>query len=87
MVDLVEKKRGGLALNVDLLQTLETSEITRANELLAEGIRKGSDPWEVHRALFPVVQRVLKHRILILTLLSFMCLMSRIIHLFFPPVS
>jgi hypothetical protein len=55
----MEEKGGGLALKVDLLQALETSDITRANELFAEEIRKACDPWEVHLALFAVVQRVL----------------------------
>ena len=46
-------------MKVDLLQALEASDITRANELFIEEIRKGSDPWEVHLALFSAVQRVL----------------------------
>jgi hypothetical protein len=46
-------------LRVDLLQALEASNITRTNELFIEEKRKGSDVWEIHLALFPVVQRVL----------------------------
>jgi len=46
-------------LKVDLLQALEVSDITRTSELFVEEIRKGSNPWEIHLALFPAVQRVL----------------------------
>jgi hypothetical protein len=46
-------------LKGDLLQALEVSDITRTSELFVEEIRKGSDPWEIHLALFPAVQRVL----------------------------
>lgn len=55
----LKEKGGGLALKLDLIQALETSDVTRANELFIEEIRKGSDPWAVHLALFPAVQRVL----------------------------
>jgi hypothetical protein len=46
-------------LKVDLLEALEVSDITRTNDLFAEEMRKGGDPWEIHLALFPSVQRVL----------------------------
>ena len=46
-------------MKVDLLQALEVSDITRTSELFVQEIRKGRDPWEIHLALFPVVQRVL----------------------------
>jgi hypothetical protein len=46
-------------LIIDLLQALEISDITRTNELFMEETRTGRDPWEVHQALFDVVQRVL----------------------------
>lgn len=46
-------------MRVDLLQALEAFDITRTNDLFAEEIRKGSDAWEIHLGLFPVVQRVL----------------------------
>jgi len=46
-------------LRVDLLQALDASDITRANELFTEEISKGIDVWEIHLGLFPVVQRVL----------------------------
>lgn len=42
-----------------LLQALEVSDVTVASEEYREKIRKGSDPWEIHLSLFPVVQRVL----------------------------
>ena len=53
------QREGGLALKVDLLRALEASDITRTNELFVEEMGKGSDPREVHLALFPEVQRVL----------------------------
>ncbi len=43
----------------DLMQAVETADATRINDLVTEEIRKGTDPWEVHLSLFPVVQRVL----------------------------
>ena len=46
-------------MKLDLLEALEVSDTTRTNELFVEEIRKGGDPWEIHLALFPAVQRVL----------------------------
>jgi hypothetical protein len=46
-------------LRVDLLQAVEASDITRANKLFVEEIRKGSNAWEIHLSLFPAVQQVL----------------------------
>jgi len=46
-------------LKPDLLQAVETADVTRVNDLVTEDIRKGTDPWEVHLSLFAVVQRVL----------------------------
>ena len=43
----------------DLLQAVETADVTRVNDLVTAEIRKGTDPWEIHLRLFPVVQRVL----------------------------
>ena len=43
----------------ELLQAVEASDIGRVNQLLTEEFQKGSDPWEVHLGLFPLVQRVL----------------------------
>ena len=43
----------------DLLQALEASDATQANELFMEEIAKGGDAWEIHLSLFPLVQRVL----------------------------
>jgi len=46
-------------LKPDLLQAVETADVTRVNNLVTAEIRKGTDPWEIHLSLFPVVQRVL----------------------------
>jgi hypothetical protein len=56
---MLKEKEGGLTLKRDLLQALEAEDVTRVNNLVAEEIRKGTDPWDVHLSLFPVVQRVL----------------------------
>jgi len=45
-------------LRIDLLHALEESDITRTSELFIEEMRKGGNAWEIHLALFPVVQRV-----------------------------
>ena len=45
-------------MRIDLLHALEESDITRTSELFIEEMRKGGNAWEIHLALFPVVQRV-----------------------------
>ena len=42
----------------DLLQVLEASDPTQANELFMKEMAKGRDAWEIHLSLFPLVQRV-----------------------------
>jgi hypothetical protein len=56
---MLKEKKGGLTLNFDLLQAVEAADVTRVNDLVTEEIRIGTDPWDVHLSLFPVVQRVL----------------------------
>jgi hypothetical protein len=56
---MLKEKEGGLTLKRDLLQAVETADVTRVNDLVTEEIRKGTDPWDVHLSLFPMVQRVL----------------------------
>ena len=46
-------------MEIDLMQALEDSDISRTKELFAEEIEKGSEAWEIHLSLFPAVQRVL----------------------------
>ena len=48
-----------MELRADLLQALEASDVTQINELFMEEINNGSDAWEIHQSLFPVVQRIL----------------------------
>jgi len=43
----------------DLLQAVEASQVARIDDLLKKEIKHGSDVWEIHQSLFPVVQRVL----------------------------
>ena len=43
----------------DLLQAVDAADVTRVNNLVTAEILKGTDPWEIHLSLFPVVQRVL----------------------------
>ncbi len=43
----------------DLLQALEASDVTRVNDLFLKEMNNGSNAWEIHQSLFPVVQRVL----------------------------
>jgi len=43
----------------DLLQVLEASDPTQANDLFTREMAKGRDAWEIHLSLFPLVQRVL----------------------------
>jgi hypothetical protein len=42
-----------------LLEALEVSDPAGASQSLIEELKKGTDPWEVHLTLYPVVQRVL----------------------------
>ena len=43
----------------NLLDAIEASDVARASDLLAENIKEGIDPWEIHLSLFPVAQCVL----------------------------
>lgn len=43
----------------DLLDAIEASDVAGASANLARNIKEGIDPWEIHRSLFPVVQRVM----------------------------
>jgi hypothetical protein len=43
----------------DLLQAIEDSDVSKASKLFQQKIEQGADPWEIHLALFPVIQRVL----------------------------
>lgn len=43
----------------DLLQAIEASETVQADKLFMEEMTKGSDAWEIHLSLFPLVQQVL----------------------------
>jgi hypothetical protein len=56
---MLKETIGGPALKRELWQAVEASDIGRVNHLLTEEFQKGSDPWEVHLGLFPLVQRVL----------------------------
>jgi hypothetical protein len=47
------------AMNRDLLDAIEASDVARASDLLARNIKEGIDPWKIHLSLFPVVQCVL----------------------------
>lgn len=43
----------------NLLQALDKSDVAKASKLFQKQIRKGTDAWEIHLSLFPVVQGVL----------------------------
>ena len=51
--------RGGEAVERNLLGSIEESDVAGASAILARSIKEGIDPWEIHRSLFPVVQRVM----------------------------
>jgi hypothetical protein len=51
--------RGRVVVSGDLLQAVEASNVAGASELFRERLQRGTDPWEIHLSLFPVVQRVL----------------------------
>jgi len=51
--------RGGEAMDRNLLGSIEASDVAGASALLTRSIKEGIDPWEIHRSLFPVVQRVM----------------------------
>ena len=51
--------RGVEAMDRNLLDCIEASDVAGASALLARRIKEGMDPWEIHLSLFPVVQRVL----------------------------
>ncbi len=42
-----------------LIKAIEASEADIASEHFKEMLKKGGDPWEIHRSIFPVVQKVL----------------------------
>ena len=42
-----------------LINAIEASEPDIASEHFKEMLKKGGDPWEIHRSIFPVVQKVL----------------------------
>jgi len=42
-----------------ILEAIEASDGAGAEKLLAENVRRGMDPWQIHLSLFPVAQRVL----------------------------
>src|SRR4030042_5424128 len=42
-----------------ILQALEASDSTQAEELFGKEMTRGGDAWEIHLSLFPFVQRVL----------------------------
>ena len=51
--------RRGEAVDRNLLGSIEASDVAGASALLTRSIKEGIDPWEIHRSLFPVVQRVM----------------------------
>jgi hypothetical protein len=51
--------RGGETVARSLLDSIEASDVAGASALLTRSIKEGIDPWEIHRSLFPVVQRVM----------------------------
>ena len=51
--------RRGEAMDRNLLDAIEASDVAGASTALARGLKQGIDPWEIHQALFPVVQRVM----------------------------
>ena len=51
--------RGGDTVDRNLLDAIEASDVAGASALLTRSIKEGIDPWEIHRSLFPVVQRVM----------------------------
>jgi hypothetical protein len=53
------RTRGVEAMDRNLLDSIEASDVAGASALLARSIKEGIDPWEIHLSLFPVVQRVL----------------------------
>ncbi len=67
-------------MQVDLLQALEASDIIRTSELFVEEMRKGHDPWEIHLALFPAVQRVLNPPFINPHLPKMHCIYRQLIH-------
>jgi hypothetical protein len=48
-----------MEMKEDLLQALQASDVTQVNGLFLKEMNRGSDAWEIHQSLFPVVQRVL----------------------------
>src|SRR4030042_5392874 len=42
-----------------ILQALEASDATQAEELFRKEMTRGGDAWEIHLSLFPLAQRVL----------------------------
>ena len=48
-----------VSMENDLLKALEVSDPTGASECLRQEFKRGTDPWQIHLTLFPVVQRVL----------------------------
>jgi hypothetical protein len=49
----------GKTMDNDLLDAIETSDVAGALDLLGKRIKEGTDPWEIHMSLYPVVQRIL----------------------------
>ena len=46
-------------MDKNLLDSIEASDVAGASAVLARSLKKGIDPWEIHRSLFPMVQRVM----------------------------
>jgi hypothetical protein len=58
----------------DLLYALEASDVAAASERFRDELERGADPWKVHLALFPLVQRVLNlHRTITLYAMERVC--------------
>ena len=57
--EMAPPTRRGEAMDRNLLDAIEASDVAGASTALARGLKQGIDPWEIHQALFPVVQRVM----------------------------
>jgi hypothetical protein len=49
----------GETMDKDLLDAIDSSDVTGAVDSLKKKIKGGTDPWKIHLSLFPVVQRVM----------------------------
>ena len=64
-VPLISKKSAGAEKSKenetmdDLFPAIEQSDVTKASQLFRQEIKQGANPWKIHLALFPVIQRVL----------------------------